>query len=74
MAKEELNLFGVSCPMNFVKTKIKLDTLEPGDELSVYLDAGEAIESVSNSVEAEGHKILNKEVYGQGWKLLVLRS
>ena len=33
---EELDLRGVICPYNFVKTKLKLDTLEIGSHLVVY--------------------------------------
>ncbi len=47
--------------MNFVRTKIKLDEMQAADILTVSLDDGEAIESVSKSVTEEGHAILNQE-------------
>ena len=37
----ELDLRGVICPYNFVKTKLKLETMEQGQILSVILDAGD---------------------------------
>jgi TusA-related sulfurtransferase len=43
--------------MNFVKTKLFLDKIHPDDLLTVKLDPGEPVESVSSSIEAEGHKI-----------------
>ncbi len=53
-----LDLRGVLCPINFVKTKLKLDAMEPGEILEVSLDSGEPIQNVPKSIKEEGHKIL----------------
>ncbi len=58
---EELDLRGVICPYNFVKTKLKLESLEIGDQLRVLLDEGEPIRNVPQSITNEGHKILKQE-------------
>ncbi|GJL68496.1 MAG: tRNA methyltransferase [Nitrospirales bacterium] len=58
---EELDLRGVICPYNFVKTKLKLESLEIGDRLSVLLDEGEPIRNVPQSITNEGHQILKQE-------------
>ena len=55
-----LDLRGVECPLNFVKTKIQLDKMQKGQMLEVWLDPGEAIESVPPSVIEEGHEILQQ--------------
>ncbi len=52
-----LDLTGVACPMNWVKTKLALERLRPGDELSVRLDAGEPLESVPRSAREDGHAV-----------------
>ena len=52
-----LDLRGVACPLNFVKTKLCLDNLNNGEILAVVLDAGEPIESVYSSIMAEGHTV-----------------
>ncbi len=57
-AKETLDLRGVLCPMNFVKTKLKLESMESGELLEVVLDSGEPIQNVPKSVKEEGHKIV----------------
>jgi sulfite reductase (ferredoxin) len=63
---------GVACPMNFVKTKLVLETLNKGDKLEVLLDNGEPIENVPNSVAQEGHKILKKEHTSEGhWSVVI---
>ena len=56
-AMVRLDLRGVACPMNFVKTRLKLDKMATGERLEVLLDSGEPIESVSSSVLSEGHLI-----------------
>jgi TusA-related sulfurtransferase len=56
-AAAPLDLTGVACPMNWVKTKLALERLQPGDELSVRLDAGEPIESVPRSAREDGHDV-----------------
>lgn len=70
----ELDLRGIACPMNFVKTRLFLDRIETGDRLSVLLDAGEPAESVSQSVLADGHAIelsLNEQ---EGHFRLIIRK
>jgi TusA-related sulfurtransferase len=57
----ELDLRGVICPYNFVKTKLTLESMEPGEILAVILDDGEPIRNVPSSVSNEGHTILSQE-------------
>jgi len=70
-----LDLSGVACPMNFVKTKLKLETLPSGAQLEVILDDGEPIANVPKSLEEQGHRVLKQECISDGqWKILVERS
>jgi TusA-related sulfurtransferase len=69
-----LDLRGVGCPMNFVKTKLLLDKLEPGEMLSVLLDDGEPRESVSSSVVAEGHDLVESVRQDDGHYRLLIRK
>ena len=57
MTATSLDLTGVACPMNWVKTKLALERLAPGDELLVRLDPGEPIESVPRSAREDGHEV-----------------
>ena len=52
-----LDLSGVPCPLNWVRTKLALERLAPGDSLAVVLDAGEPLESVPRSAREEGHTV-----------------
>ena len=60
-ADEELDLRGVMCPFNFVKTKLRLEDMADGAILTVTLDHGEPLKNVPASVEMEGHTILKIE-------------
>jgi TusA-related sulfurtransferase len=52
-----LDLTGVVCPLNWVRTRLTLERLSPGERLTVRLDPGEAIESVPRSAREEGHEV-----------------
>lgn len=60
-ADEELDLRGVMCPFNFVKTKLRLEDMADGTILTVTLDHGEPLKNVPASVEIDGHTILKIE-------------
>jgi len=54
----ELDLKGEVCPYTFVKTKLKLEELDSGEELIVTFDHAPAVENVPRSLKNEGHKIV----------------
>ncbi len=71
-AVQLLDLTGVACPMNFVKTKIKLTAMPIGSRLQVILDDGAPIENVPLSLEEQGQQIEAKErISDQQWKITV---
>ena len=53
----ELDLTGVVCPLNWVRTKLALERLAAGEELVVRLDAGEPLDSVPASAREDGHSV-----------------
>ena len=75
MSEERLlDLRGVACPMNFVKTKLYLDKLAAGETVRVLLDAGEPVESVSSSIVAEGHELMESQQEDSGHYRLLIRK
>lgn len=53
----QLDLRGTPCPINFVRTKIRLQQMQAGELLEVWLDPGEPIEQVPDSLTMAGYKI-----------------
>jgi TusA-related sulfurtransferase len=54
---DRLDLRGTPCPINWVRTKLRLEKMAPGSLLEVWLDAGEPIEQVPKSLLVEGYQI-----------------
>lgn len=72
MAVAEIDLKGEVCPYTFVKTKLKLEELETGDELVALFDHAPAVENVPRSLRNEGHKILGiKEIGDHVWQVRI---
>lgn len=67
----ELDLRGVICPYNFVKTKLKLESMEPGQTLAVILDEGEPIRNVPQSVSNEGHTVVTQEDRSGSYRVVI---
>ena len=68
------DLRGVLCPMNFVKTKLELATMQSGDVLEIWLDDGKPIENVPGSVRLEGHEILSQTQHSDGYWQVVIKK
>jgi len=56
-ADAQLDLRGTPCPINFIRTKLRLEKMPAGALLEVWLDPGEPIEQVPDSLTMEGYKI-----------------
>ncbi|TKB72652.1 MAG: sulfurtransferase TusA family protein [Nitrospira sp.] len=69
----ELDLRGVICPYNFVKTKLKLEAMEQGQVLAVLLDDGDPIRNVPQSVRNEGHTVLSQDCVEGSYRVLIRR-
>ncbi|WP_446897934.1 sulfurtransferase TusA family protein [Clostridium sp. LBM24168] len=65
---------GVKCPINFVKVKIELSKIKSGETRGFYLDDGEPISNVPQSVKKEGHKIISIDTNYDGYNLLVVEK
>ncbi|MEA5463104.1 sulfurtransferase TusA family protein [Leptothoe sp. PORK10 BA2] len=70
---ETLDLRGTPCPLNFVRTKLKLQRMPVGELLEVWLDAGEPVEQVPDSLRSEGFLIEELESNAEGYFMLQVR-
>ena len=46
------------CPMTFVRTKLELERMKPGEVLAVRLRGDEPLRNVPRAAREEGHAIL----------------
>jgi tRNA 2-thiouridine synthesizing protein A len=60
-ADAELDITGDSCPMTFVRTKVKLESMRPGELLCVRLRGGEPLANVPRAVLDHGHVVRETE-------------
>ena len=58
MSTFKLDITREHCPMTFVKTKIEMSKLKPGDLLEVLLSEGEPLENVPKSAKEQGYNVL----------------
>ncbi|MFK0730825.1 MAG: sulfurtransferase TusA family protein [Gloeotrichia echinulata GP01] len=56
-ADAQLDLRGTPCPINFVRTKLVLEKMPAGGLLEVWLDPGEPIEQVPDSLTMAGYQV-----------------
>ncbi|MBI3603210.1 MAG: sulfurtransferase TusA family protein [Nitrospirae bacterium] len=73
-ADAELDLRGVICPYNFVKTKLKLETMKAGQVLAVFLDEGDPIRNVPRSVSDDGHTVLRQEPLAGTYRVMIRKK
>jgi sulfite reductase (ferredoxin) len=57
VGRRELDLRGVPCPLNWVRTRLALEGMHPGERLVVRLDPGEPLENVPRSAREDGHAV-----------------
>lgn len=69
--KKSIDLHGVVCPLNFVKTKLALEELAAGELLEVIIDEGDAMLNIPRSVKEEGHKIVKVTPLGETFKIVI---
>jgi TusA-related sulfurtransferase len=52
-----LDVTGLTCPMTWVRTKLALERMAPGEVLEVRCRPGEALENVPRSAREAGHAV-----------------
>ena len=64
---------GVSCPLNYVKTKMSLGRIKTNQVLAVLLD-GEGAKNVPASAANDGHAIVSLTQDGDHWRVLIRKK
>ena len=72
-ADATLDIRAQVCPMTFVRTRLALDRLRPGQVLAVRLRGEEPIRSVPQAAAELGHEVLSLVTEAGGDAVLLLR-
>jgi TusA-related sulfurtransferase len=64
---------GIPCPLNYVRAKLRLERMAPGEVLELWLDAGEPLEQVPKSLTMAGHYIEGQQAAPEGYYILWVR-
>jgi tRNA 2-thiouridine synthesizing protein A len=70
---QAIDITGDVCPMTFVRTRLALDRMTPGQILLVKLRGAEPAHNVPRSATEQGHKVLSTTTEPDGSVLLRLQ-
>lgn len=73
VADGEIDITGETCPMTFVRTRLALEKLAPGQTLLVHLRGAEPLRNVPATATEQGHLVLSLETEPGGVTHLLLR-
>ena len=74
MSTYHLDITQDRCPMTFVKTKLELEKLQPGDYLEVLLTEGEPLNNVPRTAAEQGFTVVEKAHVRDNVHRLVIRK
>jgi len=72
-ADREIDITNDVCPMTFVRTRLALDRMAPGQVLLVRLKGDEPLRNVPRTAAEQGHAVLSLETTADGVSVLRLR-
>ena len=73
-ADREIDITAETCPMTFVRTRLALDRLAPGQTLLVRLKGEEPLQNVPRAAAEQGHAVVSLETDADGISTLLLRK
>ena len=70
----ELDITAYLCPMTFVRTRLALDRLQPGQVLAVRMKGDEPRTNVPKTASEQGHVILAQDENPDGTTTVLIRK
>jgi len=71
-ADREIDLTGEVCPYTFVKSKLALEEMIPGQLLRIVVDHLPATKNVPKSMENEGNEVVDvSQVSDSDWQIVI---
>ena len=71
-ADREIDITADTCPMTFVRTKLALEKMKPGEILTVILRGEEPLQNVPRAVQDHGHIVRSQSELEEGLHKLVI--
>ncbi|WP_439599286.1 sulfurtransferase TusA family protein [Falsiroseomonas sp.] len=71
---QSLDITGETCPMTFVRTRLALDRMQPGQVLHLALKGEEPRRNVPRTAAEQGHAVLSATEAPDGVLLLLIRK
>jgi tRNA 2-thiouridine synthesizing protein A len=69
----EIDITAELCPMTFVRTRLALDRMSPGEKLLVKLKGEEPLRNVPRTAIEQGHEVLSLDTDSEGISRLLIR-
>lgn len=73
-ADQTIDITNEVCPMTFVRTKLRLERMQPGEVLEVRLKGDEPLRNVPRAAREEGHAILDIRDAGDAHVISIRRA
>lgn len=72
---KEINIKGEVCPYTFVKTKLALEGMTPGQVLRIIVDHLPATDNVPRSLKGEGNEVLEvSRINETDWQMIARKG
>ena len=73
---EQIDIRGAVCPYTFVKSKLKIETMDIGQTLCVITNHEPATLNVPRSMENEGHEIIEqpRKINETDWAFVIRKN
>ena len=72
-ATREIDITKDICPMTFVRTRLALDKMSPGENSSCTDQGEEPLRNVPRTATEQGHEVLSVETESDGISRLLIR-
>lgn len=72
MRRVNLDITALLCPMTWVRTRLALESMAPGEELEIRLKGREPLENIPRSAEEEGHVVREIREESDGVHVVVI--
>jgi tRNA 2-thiouridine synthesizing protein A len=69
----EIDITNEICPMTYVRTRLALDKMTPGQTLLVRLKGEEPLKNVPRTAKEQGHEVLSLDTDPDGISRLLIR-